>query len=303
MLDSGIMLYDWMENNVSQSDGSWINDFSNPWKGTSVFGAISLGEGIKNCGGILESKDLKRMRERLRKAANFIDSFIKFGKSDVKFAGPNINYLAAAAHALAISGEVLDEPKFTERAKYFGKGSIKYITEKDFLIYGETQPTGLTSPNGCKGVDLGYNVEETIPSLVGYALVTGDKEALDIMEKTMKVHIEFMLPDGAWDNSWGTRNFKWTYWGSRTSDGCQAGFAALADRDSRFYTAALKNLELLSAYTHGGLLYGGPHFRSHGQPPCIHHTLLTSSRSRSFSTPTRKLRNPPQNFPGKAHTG
>ena len=151
MLDSGIMLYDWMENNVSQSDDSWINDFSNPWKGTSVFGAISLGEGIKNCGGILESKDLKRMRERLRKAANFIDSFIKFGKSDVKFAGPNINYLAAAAHALAISGEVLDEPKFTERAKYFGKGSIKYITEKDFLIYGETQPTGLTSPNGCKG--------------------------------------------------------------------------------------------------------------------------------------------------------
>ena len=108
MLDSGIMLYDWMENNVSQSDGSWINDFSNPWKGASVFGAISLGEGIKNCGGILESKDLKRMRERLRKAANFIDSFIKFGKSDVKFAGPNINYLAAAAHALAISGEVLE---------------------------------------------------------------------------------------------------------------------------------------------------------------------------------------------------
>ena len=67
MLDSGIMLYDWMENNVSQSDGSCINDFSNPWKGTSVFGAISLGEGIKNCGGILESKDLKRMRERLDK--------------------------------------------------------------------------------------------------------------------------------------------------------------------------------------------------------------------------------------------
>lgn len=93
------------------------------------------------------------------------------------------------------------------------------------------------------------------------------------MEKTMKVHIEFMLPDGAWDNSWGTRNFKWTYWGSRTSDGCQAGFAALADRDSRFYTAALKNLELLSACTHGGLLYGGPHFRAHSQPPCIHHTF------------------------------
>lgn len=55
MLDSGIMLYNWMENNVSQSDGSWINDFSNPWKGTSVFGAISLGEGIKNCGKFFAS--------------------------------------------------------------------------------------------------------------------------------------------------------------------------------------------------------------------------------------------------------
>lgn len=55
MLDSGIMLYDWMENNVSQADGSWINDFSNPWKGTSVFGAISLGEGIKNCGELFAS--------------------------------------------------------------------------------------------------------------------------------------------------------------------------------------------------------------------------------------------------------
>ena len=26
--------------------------------------------------------------------------------------------------------------------------------------------------------------------------------------------------DGGWDNSFGTRNNKWTYWGNRTSDGC-----------------------------------------------------------------------------------
>jgi hypothetical protein len=31
----------------------------------------------------------------------------------------------------------------------------------------------------------------------------------------MDTHLEFMLHDGAWDNSWGTRNFKWTYWGNR----------------------------------------------------------------------------------------
>ena len=36
------------------------------------------------------------------------------------------------------------------------------------------------------------------------------------------------LPDGAWDNSFGTRNYKWSYRGSRTSDGCAAGYG-LAD--------------------------------------------------------------------------
>ena len=33
-----------------------------------------------------------------------------------------------------------------------------------------------------------------------------------------KKHLEFMLPDGAWDNSWGTRSFKWTYWGVKSSN-------------------------------------------------------------------------------------
>lgn len=273
MLDAGMALYDWMENNVSRPDGSWINDFSNPWKGTSVFGAISLAEAVKNCGEIIEKRDCDRMKLRLGKAAGFIASFIKFGRPDVKFDGPNINYLAAAAHALALAGEVLDDPKLMAEARRFGRGSIKYITPNDRLIFGETQPTGKTSPNGCKGVDLGYNVEETLPSLVGYAIAAGDSEVLEAAEESMSAHIEFMLPDGAWDNSWGTRNFKWTYWGSRTSDGCQAGFATLAGRDPRFYAAALRNLRLLESCTENGLLCGGPHFRSRGIPACIHHTF------------------------------
>lgn len=184
MLDAGMMLYGWMENNVSQPDGSWINDFSNPWKGTSVFGAISLAEAVKHCGGILEKRDLERMRLRLGKAALFIASFIKFGRPDVKFDGPNINYLAAAAHALALSAEVLDDPKLMAEARKFGRGSVKYITPKDRLVFGETQPTGKTSPNGCKGVDLGYNVEETLPSLAGRnpRLYTAALRNLELLE-------------------------------------------------------------------------------------------------------------------------
>jgi hypothetical protein len=82
-----------------------------------------------------------------------------------------------------------------------------------------------------------------------------------------------MLPDGAWDNSWGTRNYKWSYWGSRTSDGCQPAFVLLADHDPRFLEAAHRNLKLMSDCTHGNVLYGGPDYFAHGDQPCIHHNF------------------------------
>jgi hypothetical protein len=92
--------------------------------------------------------------------------------------------------------------------------------------------------------------------------------------------MEFMLPDGAWDNSWGTRNFKWTWWGSRTSDGCHPAYRLLADRDPRFAEVSRRNLALMAACTHDGLLYGGPHYRAAGYAPCIHHTFSTPRRWR-----------------------
>jgi hypothetical protein len=85
--------------------------------------------------------------------------------------------------------------------------------------------------------------------------------------------MEFMLPDGAWDNSWGTRNYKWTWWGSRTSDGCHPAYVLLADYDPRFAEVARRNLELMSACTHNGMLYGGPDYFAHGDQPCVHHTF------------------------------
>jgi len=129
------------------------------------------------------------------------------------------------------------------------------------------------SPKGYYPVDLGYNVEESLPMLVMYGLRTKDTVVLDAARKSLEVHMEFMLPDGAWDNSWGTRNFKWTYWGSRTSDGCQSAYALLADKDSRFYKVALQNTYLLKECTYEGLLHGGPHYKTHGVSPCIHHTF------------------------------
>lgn len=61
----------------------------------------------------------------------------------------------------------------------------------------------------------------------------------------MNTHLEFMLPDGAWDNSWGTRSFKWTYWGGRTSDGFMGGYYAMAEQHPEYLEAIRRNIRLL----------------------------------------------------------
>jgi hypothetical protein len=82
-----------------------------------------------------------------------------------------------------------------------------------------------------------------------------------------------MLPDGAWDNSWGNRMYKWSYWGSRTCDGSQPAFGMMANINPAFGTAAVKNTELLQRCTADGLIHGGPGFIEAGIPPCVHHTF------------------------------
>jgi hypothetical protein len=47
----------------------------------------------------------------------------------------------------------------------------------------------------------------------------------------------------------------------------------LAEHDARFREVAQRNLELMAACTHEGLLYGGPDYFAAGYMPCIHHTF------------------------------
>jgi hypothetical protein len=191
--------------------------------------------------------------------------FMTFGKC-------NVNYPVTCAGALAVAGNVLDEPKYLDRAGELARESLNYFTP-DGLLYGEGRPMDKLTPKGCRPVDLGYNVEESLGGLAIYGRVTGDEEVLAGAAASLAAHLEFMLPDGAWDNSWGSRSYKWTYWGSRTSDGAQIACCLLADRDPRFATAAWRNMQLMARCTHDGLLYGGPHLHLHGEPPCIHHTF------------------------------
>jgi hypothetical protein len=265
--EAALALWGWMKN-VDAPDGAWTNEPDpTSWKGTTVFSAIALVEALEWHGKLLDEAILTAIRTRLRRAGEFIAKTItpEYG---------NINYAAAGAQALSALGRLLDEPAFGKRARLLAHQVLGFFSPTDRLLFGEGKPRDQRSPKGCYPVDLGYNVSESLPSLIHYALTESDSEVLDAAVRSWRTHLEFMLPDGGWDNSWGTRSYKWSYWGSRTADGCQSALVRLATTDPVFGTAAWRNLRLLRVCTHDGLLHGGPHYADHGVPPCVHHTFV-----------------------------
>jgi hypothetical protein len=265
-LRSALEVHAWSERMVSRPDGSWVNDVSlSTWQGITVFHAIALAEAIEHHGKILDAAVLMSWKDRLARAAKFLDGFITVETG-------NINYPATASLAFLLCGRVLGNVDYVERGRGLAHAVLAQFTDDGFLV-GEGHPLSAVSPKGCRPVDLGYNVEESLPALAMYALLTNDKEVLEKVTVAMKTHLEFMLPDGAWDNSWGTRNYKWTWWGSRTSDGCHPGMVMMSKVDARFREAARRNAELMAVCTHDGLLYGGPDYFAHGDSACIHHTF------------------------------
>ncbi|WP_276485795.1 hypothetical protein [Paraflavitalea pollutisoli] len=265
-VEGAVLLYRWMERRVSQEDGSWLNEpVKGAWKGTTIFTIIALCDALHHHGTLLDQAFVSEVKARLKKAGDYVykNFSLEYG---------NINYPVAASYGLTLLGQLLDIPAYKAKGREFAHQAIRFFTPKNGLLYGEGD-LYQASAKGCYAIDLGYNVEESLPSLVQYGLLTNDEVVLEPVVRSLQAHMEFMLPDGGWDNSWGTRNFKWTYWGSRTSDGCQPAYALLADRDPRFARVAGKNAEQLLACTHNGLLYGGPHYVAHQVPVSIHHTF------------------------------
>jgi hypothetical protein len=265
-LEAALLVHEWSEQQVSRADGSWINDVTlSSWKGITVFHSIALAEALHHHGTILDTATRQRWTDRLARAAKFLDTFITIETG-------NINYPVTSSHCFALCAQVLGDHHYSDRAHELAHASLDYFTPNN-ILFGEGHPQTATTPKHCRPVDLGYNVEESLPALTQYALLTNDQPVLDRTIAALRTHMEFMLPDGAWDNGWGSRNYKWSYWGSRTSDGCHPAYVLLAQHEPKFLEAAHRNLELMSACTNNNLLYGGPDYFAHGDQPCIHHTF------------------------------
>jgi hypothetical protein len=265
-LEAALLVHEWSEQQVSRADGSWINDVTlSSWKGITVFHSIALAEALHHHGAILDTATRRRWTDRLARAAKFLDGFITIDTG-------NINYPVTSSHCFALCAQVLGEPHYLDRARQLAHAALEHFTSHG-ILFGEGHPQTAITAKHCRPVDLGYNIEESLPALAQYALLTNDKPVLDQTIAALRTHMEFMLPDGAWDNSWGSRNYKWSWWGSRTSDGCHPAYVLLAQHEPKFLEVAHRNLELMSACTHNNLLYGGPNYFAHGDQPCIHHTF------------------------------
>lgn len=268
-LEAGIAVFEWADN-VTMPDGSWtVIPDPTSWKGITVFGAIALAEALHYHGHLLEEERRARWTQRLAKAGEFIYSNFTITYS-------NINYAATAVYGLKLLGRVLDKPEYQARSRELAGEVKNFLTVPNYLLFGEGKPIDKESQRGLMPVDLGYNVEESLSSLVMYALEENDQELLNLLSRSLEGHLEFMLPDGGWDNSWGTRQFKWSYWGSRTTDGCQPAYGLMAPVNPVFGTAAYLNTCLLQKCSGKGLLYGGLHYETHGIKPCVHHTFAHS---------------------------
>ncbi len=259
----------WSESNVLLSDGGYRNDMMKEWYGISAFSSIAFGEALLYHGECLDDETRDEWKKIHLRITDFVyEKFRKPGFST------NVNYFFAYPAALAIAYKLSGDEKYKDAAYKMAERVVRERITCDGLIHGEYSPEkNAVTPKGSYGIDIGYNVEESIPALTAFAHYMNDEKYMEIALSLWKSHLEFMLPDGAWDNSFGTRHNKWTYYGSRTSDGCQTGLCYIWERDPLFAEAAERNFDLLAECSADGYLYGGKMYAEAGERPCIHHSF------------------------------
>lgn len=270
-LEQADKLIDWSEYNLKTEKGIWYNDVGNRWYGTSAFSAMSMGEAIYNFGDVLpQNYKNKWMSIFVRMADVFMTV-----EQNPHF-HPVTNYYCGIATLLAMAWRLTDNVEYYEKSKYWINNVLERF-DANGLLFGEGYP--MEADDGCHTIDLGYNLEESIPLLLRYGDLTGDH--MEFFRARLRNHLAFLLPDGAIDNSFGSRHNKWTYWGSRTSDGLIEGLALVLD-DPMFANACEKVLSLYEKCTHNGLL-AMPMAHEANEPTCLHHTFAHAKALASLS--------------------
>ncbi len=268
-LDAARDAVSWGEAHMQQGDGSYKNDYASEWRGITEFSQIALGKTLLRFGDVLP-KDLYD---------SWRDLFCRQTEYIVWWTGQplgrlNVNYQAARPLCFELAWRITGEERFQRLAREQAQHIVRHIAP-DGIFFGETHPSVYLSPRGLRGVDIGYNVEESFPLMFEYAEMAGDEQMLEKLVGSARAHLDFILPDGGLDNSFGTRSNKWSYWGSRTSDGILGMLAPLALHGCpEALRAADYTLRLYERCTGSdGLLTGGLYYEEAGEPACVHHSF------------------------------
>lgn len=266
-------IINWSEKNIKihtpeKWNGIWKNDFNNNWLGISAFSAISIGNTLFYFKDLLPSEKNEEFETLFYNLTDGVLSYFEYADTDR--GNLHINYIAGLACLLALAFRLSGNEKYLKNAVIWEK-KCRDNFDGDGLLFGESSPRTLLTAKNCRSIDMGYNLEETLPLLIQCSVWLGDDSLRRYYADKFKQNLEFLLPDGGIDNSFGTRHNKWTYWGSRTTDGMLGGLVHITDLDPVFAKAIIKNFELLKNLTKNKMLYGGLMTYEAGEPACIHH--------------------------------
>lgn len=251
---------------LTHFSGAVQNDFTSAWRGITAFSAINLMKTLLYFGEKLPRGLKKKIERCAKRSARWVHRNMIVGFPAY------VNYYCASALVNALYAELYHDETYATSARTLLSYCLGLFTENG-LLAGEGKPHDARSPKGCLPIDIGYIAEESMPCLIHAAALLGEKEASARLAECAKKQLDFFLPDGGWDNTFGVRNNKWTYYGSRTSDGCIGAFCELAKGEPLFAEAAERTYEILRRCTHGGLLHGGMQYAENGEKPCVHHTF------------------------------
>lgn len=257
--DAAIALGDWLIV-IQQESGAWGESWPNHdgWTGTTADQLISLAGAYPSLEGGMDAKQRNTWQAAIRRAGDFVHARFPMG---------NLNYWVTGAVGLRLAERALESPDAAWPAHADRLVALTLeAANADGLLVGEGG-----------GVDVGYNLAQTLGFLAMYGRLTEDESLLERTAELVRAHLPFVYPDGSIDNSWGTRSYKWTYEsGTKTAPGVHFTFGLLADRDPRFLDAGRRALDYLRAHAMvEGWVVQGPHAerRASSYPPCIYGTF------------------------------
>ena len=262
-------MFDWTQKNVRKNTGYNVNDTFLCWHGVTEFYLIALGETILDYGEKLPHDTLLKWKD------DFVKTAVQVENDKLYIMNPGsglaVNYGVAYLTAMAVAYKVTGEEHYKNSAKAQEENVLGYITENGWL-FGEGGGK-ITTPKGFHNIDAGYNFEESVANIALYAHLMQNQVFTDVAVNMLRELSKLMLENGAFDNTWGSRAIKWTYYGSRTTDGVYTACALLQKYDATFALMAQKSVGLMEKLTYNGLLAGGAMYDSADMLPCAHHAL------------------------------